>query len=568
MRIALVGGAAMVTAVLPTTGAVAVPNTSPPRGVTPVMVKSGSTTKGIDAALSAEAGVSGTLAQQVKGINSPVVGPVAAVGSGGKILAQTFSAKDGSFTLVGISLVGRSKVYICSPGAGYEGSTTVVDGGCAGGTTGWGGGTKPSGTPVSISAGTISSGVHVVSYTHHVPANYYGTIDATVKGSDGKVLDGWWMGIINARTGKVWGEDGSNQVPPGNYRVCIAGESNGFGSGPIAARTGGYVDTCYGGVTWWHGPGQYNVQGSVPKAATIVHVASGVTLKLTVTLPRAGGISGTVREQRAPHKVVRDAVVRVWHGNDVIRVGGANFDFIRLPAGRYTVCAGGGRAMPGKGKCWKAGGWTPSTTPKPNSANVSVSPARIHRNVNFALPGGFSYGAITGRVVGPTGGALAGVRVSAALIGNPSVLPRRARTDNQGRYTMSGLIGYSNARYRISFGAGPSGLLPDYPGQYPTPVKVSPGRTTSGIGVTMHKPGQIAGTVTDSHGAPVSGADVQVLASNGHAITHALTGQDGTYTLAGLAPTRTGYTICFYGGYAKSPTGYQPQCFDGLNWDG
>jgi hypothetical protein len=97
---------------------------------------------------------------------------------------------------------------------------------------------------------------------------------------------------------------------------------------------------------------------------------------------------------------------------------------------------------------------------------------------------------------------------------------------------------------------------------------VAPGRTTTGISVTMHKPGQIAGTVADTHNTPIAGVDAIVVASNGHEIANALTGRDGTYTLTGLAATRRGYTVCFYGGNAKSPTGYQPECFDDVVWDG
>jgi hypothetical protein len=148
------------------------------------------------------------------------------------------------------------------------------------------------------------------------------------------------------------------------------------------------------------------------------------------------------------------------------------------------------------------------------------------------------------------------------------VVPRRSRTDRNGRYTINGLIGFRHARYRVSFGSGPHGLLPDYPPQYPTPIRVSPGRTSIGIGATMHKPGRVSGEVTDVHDDPIAGADAIVLSKRGHELAYALTGDDGTYSLTGLAVTRRGYTICFYGGNVKSPTGYQPQCFDSVDWDG
>src|SRR5438477_132300 len=83
--------------------------------------------------------------------------------------------------------------------------------------------------------------------------------------------------------------------------------------------------------------------------------------------------------------------------------------------------------------------------------------------------------------------------------------------------------------------------------------------------------GSIAGTVTAANGG--GGLHfVNVYIFNGNSFVDSTsTAVDGTYTVAGLAASLTGYSVCFDASSAtggSSTTGYADECYDDVAWNG
>lgn len=98
-------------------------------------------------------------------------------------------------------------------------------------------------------------------------------------------------------------------------------------------------------------------------------------------------------------------------------------------------------------------------------------------------------------------------------------------------------------------------------------VPVTAGKTATGIGAALAAAGAISGTVTGTGGGGVSGVSVDVFDSAGHFVTAANTASDGTYAVTGLAPSATGYTVCFDAS-PISAAGFTSQCYKDVIWSG
>ncbi|HEV2887219.1 MAG TPA: carboxypeptidase-like regulatory domain-containing protein, partial [Jatrophihabitans sp.] len=109
-----------------------------------------------------------------------------------------------------------------------------------------------------------------------------------------------------------------------------------------------------------------------------------------------------------------------------------------------------------------------------------------------------------------------------------------------------------------------NGSQPDRNGDTGTPVTVRAGHLTSGLLDEPPAAGALSGRVTDSAGSGLPG--VLITASDPSTPEYgpyvALTAQDGTYTVAGLAAGS--YQVCFHsqGASGASPTGYLDECYD------
>ncbi|MFO1076794.1 MAG: carboxypeptidase-like regulatory domain-containing protein [Planctomycetota bacterium] len=156
------------------------------------------------------------------------------------------------------------------------------------------------------------------------------------------------------------------------------------------------------------------------------------------------------------------------------------------------------------------------------------------RTVAFELRGG---GALAGRVVDPTGGAVAGAQVllgSERVIydardetgrGIASPLPRRLRADADGRFAAAGLC------------PGPTAVQVRAPGFAPAnfELQAAPGGTAVQI-VTLQHEAIVAGCVRDRRNEPVADAVIRCGADDAFAAVSTVSDAHGDFELRGLPP--------------------------------
>jgi hypothetical protein len=216
------------------------------------------------------------------------------------------------------------------------------------------------------------------------------------------------------------------------------------------------------------------------------------------------------------------------------------------------------------------GRWTATILPCGTNASLGaitlterVRGARLTSLATIRMP---RAGQLTGSVTGGTGpAAQPGVCVTALPVSGDAE-PGATLTGPDGSYDLTGLAPGS---YRVQFSPycllGTAALVPQwYEGAASKaaakPVSVTGGQVTSDIGATMTSDGGISGTVTASSAA-VSGVCVGAYAGSAKTPAEiAITGTNGSYQLAGLAPGT--YTVKFTGGCGN--TGYPAQWYDGV----
>jgi Carboxypeptidase regulatory-like domain len=272
-------------------------------------------------------------------------------------------------------------------------------------------------------------------------------------------------------------------------------------------------------------------------------------------LPMASGpasVSGTVRNKRG--KRLAGVCVFVYPkgnyfagtGESTRRNGSYDFPGLLLP-GRYLVqftagCPNRGNYAP---QYWKyAAG--------PGRATVLRLHAGQHATgVNGRLgPGGELSGTV--RAAG-TEIPLAGVCVFVTSVKPAGLYQLRAVTAADGSYSLNAM---ATGRYQLQFDpeCGNTGnYLPLSPRGT---VRVTAGKTTAGVGVSLPAGAEISGVVTGAGGSPLAGICVY---DDGN-VPATQTGADGTYALTRLG--RGPQTLAFEGGCGNSGS-YAPQYYPG-----
>jgi Carboxypeptidase regulatory-like domain len=288
------------------------------------------------------------------------------------------------------------------------------------------------------------------------------------------------------------------------------------------------------------------------ETAGLVSAPAGVTVAgIDATLAPAGSIVGTVTDP-AGNPVGVACVTAVGGiagpaGNNQALAFDAGYTLGGLAPGRYTVeasdCSGAGLESEFYHKA------------------VVVRAGHSTGGINFALGHG---GAIAGRItIRSTGAPARGVCVEA--IGDGGAYTGYAATGADGRYRIAGL---NTSRYRVTIQTiegcqtGTENLASR---SLAGTVRVTSGRTTSGVNAALGQGGTISGRITEAGTGAVAGACVEVFAQHsGQVIDYGSTGGSGLYTMSGLAPGR--YRVLLGDPFCSdNAPGLGEQWFDGAS---
>ncbi|HXS62925.1 MAG TPA: carboxypeptidase-like regulatory domain-containing protein [Streptosporangiaceae bacterium] len=294
---------------------------------------------------------------------------------------------------------------------------------------------------------------------------------------------------------------------------------------------------------------------SVPDSTTASFLSAlpGVTATVNFKLSRAGSISGTVTD-RAGHPLGNMCVLIAnpktkallnTYRNPAFTGSGGRYQISGLRAGQYILqfsdCHH--RPNPRFGTQWYSRRTTTSlATP------VTVKAGQRTPGVDAVLRTGAT---IRGTVTGPAGTPVG--RICAQAQDPAALVFSEAKTDSQGRYSISGL---GSGRYSLSF--SPCGRLAPNLGAISVQSQVTAPRTTT-VDARLKAGGSISGVVLDGsdHSAPEALSCVTAIPTDPHS-SQQTTNADlkGRYFLRGLAPgTYRVYfsdIFCYYVGFADT----------------
>jgi hypothetical protein len=553
------------------------PATSPPAGTTPVPVTAGKTASGVSAALAADGAISGT----VKTPGGAALGAVIVdvYDASGSFAAAAATGTTGGYTVTGLP-PNATGYTVCFDASGATGGAAAgYESQCYKGVAWTPGAAVPAGTtPVPVAAGKTASGIS--------PALAGGgAISGTVTAGGGGI-SGVGVDVLST-SGTLIG--GATTAPDGTYTVTgLASASYTVCFDASAISAAGYASQCYENVAW-AGSGRgappgttaVTVKGGTTASGVSAALTSGVSITGTVTASAGGGLTGVNAD-------VFDASGNFLATAATASDGTYAVTGLAPSSDGYIVCfdassaAGGSSATGYASQCYKNVPWTSGSSPPSGTTPVRASSGAAITGVNAIIS---AAGSVSGTVTDNTGAGLAGVLVR--LYRGASLLTEQITVGN-GTYTLSGLspsagytvcfdassakggtsrTGYESQCYKGIAWAGGQSALPNGT----TAVNVTAGGTAQGVSAALAPGSSITGTVTAATGGgALSGVSVDVF-SGSTLIASALTASNGTYTVSGLAPTTTGYTVCFDASLAAggaSSKGYADQCYSNIAWSG
>lgn len=209
-----------------------------------------------------------------------------------------------------------------------------------------------------------------------------------------------------------------------------------------------------------------------------------------------------------------------------------------LPAGRYTVAFS---ATCGTNNGNWLGQFYKNAATEKNAKKVTVTRGHTTSGIDAVMHAG---AVVTGTVTNTIGKKIPSIIVSVASAAHPNIAIAQVKTTNNGFYRAERI---PSGRYRITF-LGGNGNKANYApqqwkdktfSQHPTFIRLTAGRVTSHLNVTMKRGAIISGTVTEgsSSGTLLKGICVFVRGQgplrgfDGFGTTKA----DGTYFISSLA---------------------------------
>ncbi len=191
---------------------------------------------------------------------------------------------------------------------------------------------------------------------------------------------------------------------------------------------------------------------------------------------------------------------------------------------------------------------------------VKVTVGQETADINFALEIG---GSVSGTVQDANNQPIAGVNVDAEDF-NKRFHVNGARTDSKGNYTITGL---PTDEYRIRTHAKDTNFINEFfdnvvNDDLALPVKVTAPAETSDINFVLDSGGSISGTVLGPDNKPVIGINVNAEDFDGNFhVNNAQTGADGKFSITGLPSGK--YRV----GVDTFETEFVPQFFNNAVWD-
>ncbi len=341
----------------------------------------------------------------------------------------------------------------------------------------------------------------------------YGALAGTITDADGVPLAGMrverWTGFAGSRVGSATtSAEGAYQfsgVPPGDWTIR-AFDTN-----------GNYVGAWYGDVR-------------IREVSTLATTTYDVTTVADISLDAAGSITGTVTDEDGVP--LQSVTVRI-ESNDLTVDSTAT----TTASGEYAV---NGLHTDTYVVTFIRSGYVTefydNQTSKSGSEFVAVDAGTTTGGIDASLAAipPVGTGSMSGRVVDESGTPLSDVVVTIRYTKDGAVRYYDTRfTDTAGTWSLTGLPpsyyyveyssdGHQDEAYDDLVGAGE-----------PTPILVDIGADVSGIDAELGNGGSLAGTVTESGGAPVEGIMVSI---SGAQYGSTVTANDGTYSFAGLEP--------------------------------
>ncbi|HEX6930702.1 MAG TPA: carboxypeptidase-like regulatory domain-containing protein [Streptosporangiaceae bacterium] len=465
----------------------------------------------VDARLDRGAVISGTV-KAVNGAGQPLAGICVSTGSNRGDSADAVTGKDGRYRLAGL-LGGR---YVVEFDPSCFGSSTSNF--------------LPENRTVSVARAGSRTGVNA----YLQPG---AGISGVVTGPQGHPLQGVCVRITNGR-GNAFAESNST----GSYSITgLAADSY------IVEFSGGCGNP--GSIA----PQFYNNESNLGSSDPITLTAGEIATGIDAAMRRGATISGMVTDA-AGHRL-SGACVGIADPSEVA-FGPDEFDDIEFTtAGKYravNLAPGPYQVNFGCGGGAYVSHWY-RTNARDQFPDLLSIPAGLTAGVNGVLRHG---GSVTGVVT-----TKAGQRVSNTCLylvdakTGFQVLSSVFQGDVQnGRYKLTGLAAGS---YKVFFyGCGTKYASQWYRGRSTEraadPVRVTPGRTTSGVGAVLAVGGTISGRVVDgSTGKPVRNECVDAFDSVTQGDGFAQTDRTGHYVVRGLATGR--YLLTFSRCYAKGP---------------
>lgn len=461
---------------------------------TPVKVVGTTTTTGISAKLLAGATISGKVTNSAGKALSGVSVQAQGAGIG---FGSAVTQANGTYTITGLAADTYTVSFEASSGnyleQWYKGQPTVT-----------------TATPVPLAAAETLSGINA----RMLPG---GTIAGRVTNTSGAGLAGICVQVNAVGEGSAFFSTSGATLPGGRYSIPMV---------PAGVYAVGFSNCSNEKANYapqWSG-GSATYSSAKGMAVTGGRTTSGVNAKM----PVGGAISGQVTNTKGKPLEGLCVTVSSQNGSTGSATTSAKglYSVLNLPTGAYTVTF-----------CGNTAGYVSQSYADGLANPVSVIAGETTTQVNASLTLG---GTISGHVTNTAGRSLFGICVEASGLTSGSTSGSTSTAGN-GDYHISGL---TTGTYAVDYFSGcankGSYVTEWYKGKIglssASKVRVTDGRTTSGIGVRMYVAGSISGRVTDTAMTALAGICVTVVYRNGDTSGgSSSTVGDGTYSVAGLA---------------------------------